>query len=154
MRNKVIFDLDGTLANIEKRRKMSQLDNGKIDWDVFFKPENIWFDTPNEPVIKMAQMLHSTHQIIILSGRSKATKDETKRWLNKHGVPYDVLKMRPTNREWHYMPDDDLKKHWLDTLFPGDKKDDILCVFDDRDKVVKMWRENGLTCFQVAEGNF
>lgn len=154
MRNKVIFDLDGTLANIEKRRKMSQRDNGKMDWDVFFKPENIWFDTPNEPVIKMAQMLHSTHQIIILSGRSKATKDETKRWLNKHRVPFDVLKMRPTNPEWHYMPDDQLKKHWLDTLFPDDKKDDILCVFDDRNKVVKMWRENGLTCFQVNEGDF
>jgi hypothetical protein len=50
------------------------------------------------------------------------------------------------------MPDDQLKKRWLDQLFP--KKEEILCVFDDRDKVVRMWRDNGLTCLQVGEGNF
>ena len=27
-------------------------------------------------------------------------------------------------------------------------------VLDDRNQVVKMWRENGLTCLQVAEGDF
>jgi len=27
-------------------------------------------------------------------------------------------------------------------------------VFDDRQQVVDMWRQNGLTCFQVADGNF
>ena len=52
------------------------------------------------------------------------------------------------------MPDDTLKQNWLDLLFPDNKKEDIVCVFDDRDKVVKMWRDNGLTCFQVAEGAF
>jgi hypothetical protein len=25
---------------------------------------------------------------------------------------------------------------------------------DDRQRVVDMWRSNGLTCLQVAEGNF
>lgn len=150
----VIFDLDGTLADINKRREMSTKENGKIDWDIFFKPENIWFDKPNVPVIEMAKILSQKHRIVILSGRSKATKQETVRWLNKFEVPFDIIKMRPTTKEWLFMPDDELKKHWLDTLFSGDKKDNILCVFDDRDKVVKMWRENGLTCFQVDEGNF
>jgi hypothetical protein len=27
-------------------------------------------------------------------------------------------------------------------------------VFDDRARVVEMWRKNGIKCFQVAEGNF
>jgi hypothetical protein len=27
-------------------------------------------------------------------------------------------------------------------------------VFDDRDRVVKMWRAAGLRCFQVAPGDF
>ena len=53
-----------------------------------------------------------------------------------------------------YMKDDLLKKGWLNDIFPGEKKDRILCVFDDRDKVVKMWRDEGLTCMQVAEGAF
>ena len=30
----------------------------------------------------------------------------------------------------------------------------VLLVLDDRDSVVKMWRSLGLTCLQVAEGNF
>ena len=50
------------------------------------------------------------------------------------------------------MKDDVLKKKWLDDLFPN--IDDITCVFDDRDKVVQMWRDNGISCFQVAPGNF
>ena len=27
-------------------------------------------------------------------------------------------------------------------------------ILDDRNQVVDMWREMGLTCLQVAEGNF
>jgi len=150
----VIFDLDGTLADITKRREMSTKENGKIDWDIFFEPNNIWFDLPNEPVITMAQLLRQKHRIVIFSGRSKSTKEETKRWLNKFDIPFDILKMRPTSNDWKFMPDDELKQHWLDTLFPDDKKKDILCVFDDRQKVVDMWRKNGITCFQVDEGNF
>jgi len=150
----VIFDLDGTLADITKRREMSTKENGKIDWDIFFEPNNIWFDLPNEPVITMAQLLSEKHRIVIFSGRSKATKDETKRWLKKFDVPFDVIKMRPTSNEWKFMPDDELKQHWLDLLFKDEKKQDILCVFDDRQKVVDMWRRNGITCFQVDDGKF
>jgi uncharacterized HAD superfamily protein len=150
----VIFDLDGTLADITKRREMSTKENGKIDWDVFFETNNIWFDLPNEPVITMAQLLSERHRIVIFSGRSKATKTETKRWLQKFNVPFDILKMRPTSNDWKFMPDDELKQHWLDLLFKDEKKKDILCVFDDRQKVVDMWRRNGITCFQVDDGNF
>jgi len=149
----VIFDLDGTLADIETRRVISIKENGKMDWDIFFDPKNISLDIPNRPVITMARLLkESGHRIVILSGRSKVTKDATREWLKQFDVPFDILKMRPDNKEFKFMPDDQLKKLWLDQLFPN--TDDVLCVFDDRDKVVKMWRENGLSCLQVAEGNF
>ena len=53
----VIFDLDGTLANIDVRRDKSLKPNGKLDWEIFAAPDSITnWDTPNEPVIKMAQM--------------------------------------------------------------------------------------------------
>ena len=51
----VIFDLDGTLANIDARRKLATKDNGKMNWDVFFDPTNISLDLPNQPVIEMAK---------------------------------------------------------------------------------------------------
>ena len=50
-------------------------------------------------------------------------------------------------------PDDVLKLNWLKEGMFGNKAD-IMAVFDDRNKVVDMWRSEGITCFQVAEGNF
>jgi len=154
MSNKtVIFDLDGTLALIDDRRAISTKDNGKMDWGTFFDPANIQLDKPNWPVILMAQTLKKAgHRIVIFSGRSKATKDATRDWLNSLDIPFDVLKMRPTDGGLKWMKDDLLKKKWLDDLFPN--TDDIICVFDDRDKVVQMWRDNGIPCFQVADGDF
>tara|TARA_A100001201_G_scaffold54420_1_gene53031 strand:- start:348 stop:821 length:474 start_codon:yes stop_codon:yes gene_type:complete len=151
----VIFDLDGTLADIETRRKMATKANGKMDWDVFFADKLVELDEPNQPVIDTCIALAEKYNVAIFSGRSEATKPTTIKWLKKHGVSFDILKMRPTNHPWKFMPDDKLKQHWLDDLFPKDSKRlDIICVFDDRDKVVDMWRKNGLTCMQVAPGNF
>ena len=149
----IIFDLDGTLALIDDRRTLSTKDNGKIDWDIFFDPNNINLDKPNQPVIKVAKMFKdSGFRIVILSGRLKTTKDVTKKWLENFNVPFDVLKMRPDNKQFKFMSDDDLKQGWLDTLFTN--KEDVFAVFDDRNKVVDMWRSNGLNVFQVAEGDF
>ena len=152
----VIFDLDGTLALIDKRRALATK-SGKMDWDVFFSADNIKLDVPNTPVIKMAQMLDSQgFNIVILSGRSKATYRTTRQWLIQNDVPFDMLQMRPNDRDtgghFHFMKDSDLKQHWLDDLIPN--KDDIFAVFDDRNQVVDMWRSNGLQVFQVAEGDF
>ena len=145
----VIFDLDGTLALINKRRAISTKDNGKMDWDIFFNPKNIDLDLPNQPVMDMANMLSSQgYTIMILSGRSDVTHQATRDWLNKHGVWFDTLTMRPQNHL--YMADNDLKQMWLDSI----GKDNVAMVFDDRNQVVDMWRQNGLTTFQVADGDF
>jgi len=150
MKKTVIFDLDGTLALIDKRRALAAKANGKINWKTFFDPENIQLDEPNIPVIEMAKMLKAQgHSVVIFSGRDSISRTETIAWLIQFGVPFDVLKMRP---EGSFTPDDVLKQDWLDQLFPD--RSDVLCIFDDRDKVVNMWRSNGITCFQVAPGDF
>ena len=144
----VIFDLDGTLALIDKRREISTKDNGKMDWVKFFDPDMVDLDDPNTPVITMANLLSSQYRIWILSGRSDVTKDATLDWLRKHNVTFDHLQMRP--QDHLYMPDNLLKQIWLDSI----GKDNVAMVFDDRQQVVDMWRSNGLTTFQVAEGDF
>lgn len=146
----VIFDLDGTLALIEKRRKLADKGNGKMNWKVFFAPENIQLDEPNIPVIKTFQAMKlAGFRVGIFSGRDAISKTETEIWLKKWDVDYDFLRMRPQR---DYTPDDVLKKQWLDEFLT--EGHEVMCVFDDRDKVVKMWRENGIPCFQVAEGKF
>ena len=148
MKNKVIFDLDGTLALIDERRALAAKPDGKINWKVFFAPENIALDKPNEPVIEMFKCLADRgFEMIILSGRDAISRTETRAWLKEHGIFPDILWMRP---QGSFTPDDVLKQTWLGEI----GVDNVFCVFDDRDKVVKMWRDNGLTCFQVAPGNF
>jgi hypothetical protein len=36
----------------------------------------------------------------------------------------------------------------------GFTPENTFLVLDDRDQVVKMWRERGFRCLQVANGNF
>ena len=154
----VIFDLDGTLADIEDRRKLSTKENGKMDWDKFFDPNNIELDKPKQDVILMAQALAEIgYQIAVFSGRSKSTINTTKSWLNKYKVPYHILKLRPEKHPYKFMPDEKLKLGWFEDVFvipESMSESEVVAVFDDRDKVVNMWREIGLTCMQVAPGNF
>ncbi len=150
-KNKVIFDLDGTLALIDKRRDVSTKSNGKLDWDKFFDPSNIKLDVPNPPVVKLAQMLaEDGFTIIIFSGRSDKTILTTKSWLARNRIPFHKLVMRDSKTN-HFTPDDILKKDMLDKHVDIN---DVFLVVDDRDKVVKMWRSLGLNVFQVADGNF
>ena len=166
-KNTIIFDLDGTLANIDARRSKSAKPNGKLDWDVFFDADNIKLDKPNHPVIKTAQMFHDNgFKIVIFSGRNDRSFDATVSWLKTHDVPHDLLVMRPdkfkenswpiadgnpATSDMRFMPDDILKKKMLDTFVDID---DVFLVVDDRNKVVKMWRDLGLNTFQVAPGDF
>lgn len=173
MKKTIIFDLDGTLAIIEKRRLKAGSPTGdrpnksKMNWDVFFDAENIKLDEPNHPVIKMAQTFHKDgFKIVIFSGRNDRSYKETKEWLEKYEVPYNLLVMRPdkfksdswpiadgnpATPDMRWMPDEILKKKMLDTFVD---KTDVLMTVDDRQKVVDMWRAEGLTCFQVAPGDF
>lgn len=151
----VIFDLDGTLANIDARRELCRTSSGKINFEKFYDPANIVLDTPNVPVVEMLKMLRKAgKRIVIFSGRSRATEEETIKFLKNCGVKYDMMIMRPNDEDHDYTPDSQLKATWLKTYFPGSEKERIMCVYDDRDKVVNMWRRNGVPCFQVNEGEF
>ena len=151
MKNTIIFDLDGTLALIDKRREVSTKPNGRLDWGKFFNSTNIKLDEPNLPVIKMAQLFSEQgFNIVILSGRSNKTETATRSWLSKNKVPFNKLIMRNSETD-HFTPDWVLKKNMLDENLDIN---DIFLVVDDRDRVVKLWRSLGLTTFQVAEGNF
>ena len=68
MKNTIIFDLDGTLADISVRRKLATKPNGKMDWDIFLDPDNIKLDVPNDPVVKMAQLFADDNFNIVMNG--------------------------------------------------------------------------------------
>jgi len=146
----VVFDLDGTIALCDHR--LHFISGEKRDWDSFYKA--CVSDEPNWPVIHTLRSMSTVgYKILILSGRSDEVRDDTLQWLNHYGVICDGLYMR---QDKDYTPDDQLKeKMMLDAQAEmGFKKEDVLCIYDDRQKVVDMWRRNGYTCFQVAAGDF
>lgn len=126
----------------------------KPDWPKFFKLCKD--DKPNWPVITtLLSLKNAGCEVWIWSGRSDEVKEATKLWLNEYlwiapFVADDVLKMRTAH---DYTPDDQLKESWLNALSENDRAR-LAAVFDDRQKVVDMWRRNGVACFQVAPGDF
>ena len=145
MKDIIIFDLDGTLALIEHRQH--HVRSAKKRWREFFAA--CVDDLPNEPLITLLRKLYASFEICIVSGRSDEVRPQTEAWLKRHNVPHHRLIMR---RAGDYTADNILKIGWIHSGVI--LKDRILCVFDDRDKVVDMWRTAGIPCYQVAEGDF
>ena len=144
-----IFDLDGTLANIEHRLHCIRVEEGrKPDWNRF--NELCIYDTPILPVVNMARLLADTHHIVICSGRmaTKSVSDKTQKWLKLNHITYSALYMREEN---DYRPDHIIKEECYNQIV---LKYFIAGVFDDRKSVVDMWRSKGLICYQVADEAF
>ena len=141
-----IFDLDGTLALIEHRRHF--VEGGRKDWPAFFAA--CTDDRPNRPVISTLHAIQSGGaEVWIWSGRSDEVWEVTQDWLHGESLP-PTHRMR---RAGDHQPDDKLKAGWLAEMSSWDRAR-LVATFDDRDRVVKMWRDNGVPCFQVAPGDF
>lgn len=150
-----IFDIDGTIALIDHRRHM--VDGANADdnkWRKFYAACDQ--DLPNRPVINTMEQLRSAGaDVWFLSGRSDEVREKTIAWLCEHTTfrssdLEDNLMMR---REGDFTADDVLKRQWFDAMLVEDQKR-LAAVFDDRDRVVAMWRSVGVACFQVAPGDF
>ena len=141
----VLCDLDGTLSDTRHRERFVR--QKPRDYDSFFAAAGD--DEPIRPVIEVVNALaRAGYEIHITTGRRDDTREVTKRWLEEHGVTYHRLMMR----EFHdHTPDDVLKRQWFESHY---NPTDVLCVLEDRNRVVKMRRELGVTCLHVAEGDF
>lgn len=151
-----IFDLDGTLALNEHRQHILADKSNSNRWDDFYRA-CVW-DELNGPVVKIYNSLtyRSNRDNLfsvdryIFTGRSILIRMDTEKWLQKHHLFTLRLFMRSHGDN---TPDEILKKKWYDELSDEDKER-LVCVFDDRQKVVDMWRSIGVTCLQVARGDF
>lgn len=145
MKDTIVIDLDGTLSNCDHRRHLVQ--GKKRDYEAFHAkigedPVNEWCAMLMERMSVDPECEGSGYKIIIVSARPWSATVETRRWLLKNHVVYDSLFLLRTDGD--STPDQDLKREWLHSY----GKDRILFVVDDRSRVVKMWREEGLVCLQ------
>lgn len=141
-----IFDFDGTIAHIDHRRHLVAVKQ----WDEFF--EACDQDEPVHSVLDLMKILikDDGHRVEIWSGRSDLVFEKSAVWLEAQGIPRAYLKRMRVHGD--NTPDEKLKLSWLlEERAQGNEPD---AIFDDRQKVVDMWRANGVTCLQVAPGDF
>lgn len=142
-----VFDLDGTLADI--RHRLGYIQQKPKDWNAFH--DACHMDTPIYPTIEIARALwYHDADLWIVTGRSKRVEEKTRDWLKLHYIPYVSLVMRD---EGDHREDYEFKRAWYKGL---DRCDKVMLhgVFEDRARVVSMWRELGVPCFAVGAGDY
>ena len=159
----IVSDLDGTLADGKDREHF--ITGETKDWDAYFAA--CGNDTPMVAGWAIQGLVALGYDVEIWSGRSEGpggvNRRTTNRWLYENFsflVPeltvavrsgYIIRRLRMRAHK-DYTPDEQLKLGWLQEIRAAGGTVDL--VFDDRQKVVDMWRANGVPCFQVAPGDF
>lgn len=140
----VIFDIDGTLADISER--IHHIRKKPKNWSAF--NAGMAQDKAIHSMIRLCNILYSAGlRVILCSGRNEKNRPETVNWLEKQGVKYHELLLR---EDEDYRSDAVVKREILQGL----EKSKILFVVEDRSRVVEMWRAEGLVCLQCAPGEF
>lgn len=130
----IVVDMDGTLAHMVSR--------GPFEW------HRVGEDTLDEVVFELVKFYKSTgHTVLVTSARDGVCLEQTREWLERHGVPYDKLIMKPENDSRK----DVIVKMELYVKYIHQKYD-VKVAIDDRSQVCKLWRALGLKCLQVNHG--
>jgi len=146
-----IFDIDGTIANIDHRLHY-------VEWDK--KDRHSFFcclheDKPYKAVVNvmnhLANDLNAT--IVLVSWRPDKYDLETERRLQRNNIPYDYILMRKSRDK---RPDTEVKEEIYHRCLEKEKEK-IVCVFDDRQRLIDMRRSKWLyvfNCSQKLDNNF
>ena len=138
----IICDLDGTISLLNGRGP--------------FEMEKMHED-PERPGMKELLTVLSWHrQIIYMTGRGEQDRERTCAWLLEREFPCATFlgsELRLLMRALHdYRADHIIKREMAERyVLPYYE---VVCVFEDRNTVVKMWRELGLLCLQPQDGDY
>lgn len=141
MKQAIIFDIDGTLADHKNRLKYIEKKPKK--WDLFFS-ESV-YDKPLKhiKIIYDALKKADKYQIIIMTGRPNKYKEITIEWLHKNGFNYDKLFMRPAN---NYKKNIEIKEIILRKIM---RYYEVVFAFDDDEKVIELYKKYNIKVLQV-----
>ena len=146
-RKTIIFDVDGTIADVEHRRHLVNGDNK--DWKNFRLATVD--DTPVQWVCDIAKRyIAQGDEVAFFSARNESEREITEKQISQWiGDGHKGVFLRP---DGDYRCDAEFKSELADKFLEMGGKIDL--IFDDRQKVVDMWRDKGFTVVQVADGDF
>jgi hypothetical protein len=148
-----VFDLEGTLADVSGclHALDDREDPGRFDrfWEMACDAP------PHAAVLRTMHLLARglDVEVQVWTGRREGYRARTEAWLLRHAMfpaLLQGLRMRPDGDR---TPDNELKRAWLRAM-PEEDRSRLVAAFEDRLRVAKMWRDEGVACFQVAEGEF
>jgi predicted kinase len=134
--NCIIVDIDGTFSEVGDR---SPYDAAKA----------LETDSVNTSVLFLLKAMYEKEvDIIFVTGRNIKYSEVTSQLIERDWKYSYQLYMRPSDD----MPDTDVKRD----IFNNSIKDvyNVLFVLEDRSRVVEMYRDLGVRCFQVAPGDY
>ncbi|MDN3240991.1 LNS2 domain-containing protein [Glycomyces tritici] len=135
--NALIADIDGTVALMGDRDPYDET--------------RVLDDQPNVEVVRLVTVLAMNgYRIVFVSGRTEACREDTETWLHRQFPFYfSALHMRAIGDKRR---DAEVKTEiYRERIEPHFN---VRWVFDDRNQTVAAWRALGLTCLQVAPGDF
>ncbi|GLI41526.1 acid phosphatase class B [Glycomyces algeriensis] len=135
--NAAIVDIDGTVALMGSRDPYDET--------------TVIHDAPNYPIVRLVTVVAMAgHSLVFVSGRTEACREDTETWLaRRFPFPHSGLHMRAIGDKRR---DAEVKTEIYRTHIEG--RYNVRWVFDDRNQTVAAWRALGLTCLQVAPGDF
>lgn len=149
----IIVDIDGTLMNVDHRQGF--LRKNPKNWTQWEK--NMHKDTAYEDIVWLVKTLvdASGCNCVIMTGRNARPEvmETTYNQINKvAGLDgyYNKLYMRDANDN----RSDTVVKTELFQKVIADGFEGPYMAIEDRAQVVKMWRELGVRCLQVKDGDY
>lgn len=140
----MIVDLDWTLFNSDERHEVCRKEDGKLDYSKYFLDEMLDLDKPVTQLVNLINNLSSNYKVVIVSGRNNICEDKT---LDMLPIGYNAVFMR---NHFDYREDQIVKQDILNLIKPFIDINNTI-VFDDRKRVIDMWRENWLYVFNCCQ---
>jgi phosphoglycolate phosphatase-like HAD superfamily hydrolase len=142
----VIFDVDGVLADATARQHHLN-GPGRKDWQAFFGAAG--GDEVITEVARLAELIDPSLTLVLLTARPTTILDITVDWLNRHGLRWDLLVMRPAA---DYLPSPDAKRLAVRELRAAGF--DLRLAIDDDRRNVDMFHAEGIPCIYIHSGYY
>jgi hypothetical protein len=141
-----VFDLDGVLSNAAGRQHFLA-GPGPKDWKGFF--DACGEDPLVEEVARLLELLDDSVVVVLLTGRPIRVQPLTLDWLDRHGLRWDLLVMRPwgdydLSRDFKQASVWDLRRYGFE----------LALAFEDDRRNVAMFRDEGVPCIYIHSGYY
>jgi len=134
----VIFDVDGTLADVSSIRHHLARPSGMKDFESFHSESiNV---PPHEHVVRMLrEFKREGHAILVVTARQEKWLWHTLLWMDENAIPHDHLFMRANG---DFRPDFVIKRDIFNRISKAGF--DVKHAVDDNPAIITLWDQIGI----------